>query len=246
MFIQELEKVGLNESEIKVYLALLELGETNISRIAKKSGIKRTTTYLVMDSLGGKGLVNVFKKKNKAVFYAEDPRKIQEIMEDRKKSIDRIMPELLAFTNVIDKKPNIRYFEGRDGIKDLFKDILKYPDQEVLEMYSESYAQDFEEKFFSEYFTPERVAKKIWVRAILPNNEIIRKLAASNETQLRKIKLLKPEEYNIKIELNIYGKNKISIISFKEEIGLIIESERIYESMKNIFELMWKYLPENK
>ena len=246
MLKKELKNAGLSENESRVYLAALELGETNISRIAKKSGIKRTTTYLVIDTLRSKGLINTYKKKNKTVFFAEDPRKIQENMHEQKNAIDRIMPELLSFANLIDKKPIIRFFEGHDGIKDLFKDVLKYPNQEVLEWYSESYIHDFEEKFFSDYFTPKRIASKIWVRAILPDNEIIRRLVKKNQTELRRVKLLAPEKYHIKIEINIYGKNKISIISFKEEMGLIIESAKIHDSMKNIFELMWEFMPSSK
>lgn len=246
MIEEKLKKAGLSDSETKTYLAALELGETNISRIAKKSGIKRTTTYLVIDSLKEKGLISAIKKKNKTFFYAEDPRKIKEKMEESIKEIDMAIPELLSIANFIDKKPNIKYFEGKDGIKDLFKDILKHPNSEVLEWYSESYATDFSEEFFSKYFTPKRIAKKIWVRAILPDNEIIKKLVANNEKQLRKTKLLSPEKYKIKIEINIYGKNKISIISFKEEMGLIIESEKIYASFKNIFELMWDFIDKQR
>jgi HTH-type transcriptional regulator, sugar sensing transcriptional regulator len=240
MLQKELENAGLSDSEAKVYLAALELGETNISRIAKKSGIKRTTTYLVIDSLKEKGLINSYKKRNKTIFIAEDPRKIEEKLAERKHAIAKVMPELLSLANFIDKKPVIRFYEGQDGIKDLFKDILKYPDSEVLEMYSESYVHDFSEEFFSKYFTPHRIAKKIWVRAILPNTEIIKKLMARNEKELRQAKLLDPEKYKIKIEINIYGKNKVSVIAFKEEIGLIIESQLIHESLKNIFELMWE------
>jgi HTH-type transcriptional regulator, sugar sensing transcriptional regulator len=240
MLAEQLKKAGLNDPEIKVYLASLELGETNISRIAKKSGIKRTTTYLVVDSLKEKGLMNALKKKNKTFFHAEDPRKIKEQMEENIKEIDLAIPELLAIANFIDKKPNIKFYEGKNGIKDLFKDILKYPDSEVLELYSESYVTDFEEEFFTNYFTPKRVAKKIWVRAILPDNEIIRKLIIDNEKQLRQTKLLSPKKYNIRIEINLYGKNKVSIISFKEEMGLIIESQKIYESLRNIFEILWE------
>lgn len=245
MLHKELTTLGLKENEARVYLAVLELGQTSISRIAKKAGVKRTTTYLAIESLKIQGLVHTLKKKHKTVFYAEDPRLLQEKIGERKKALDRVMPELLSLANAIDKKPSIQFFEGKEGIKELFKDILKYPHQEVLEWYSEAYVYDFEEEFFSRYFTPKRVANKIWVRAILPDNEVIQKLATQNKMQLRRTKLLDPKKYNIKIEINIYGGNKISIISFREEIGLIIESQKIHDSMKNIFELMWEFIPES-
>jgi len=240
MLYEKLTKAGLSESEAKVYLASLELGETNISRIAQKSGIKRTTAYLVVGILKEKGLIHEIKKQRKTYFYAEDPRHIAENMEQNLQDIKGAIPELLAISNFTDKKPSIRFYEGKEGIKNLYKDILKHPKSEILEWYSESYATEFNESFFVDYFMPRRVKNKIWVRAILPDNAIIRKMVKNNEKELRKTKLLNPEKYNIKININLYGKNKINIISFKEEIGLIIESEKIHDSLKNIFEIMWK------
>jgi hypothetical protein len=37
----------------------------------------------------------------------------------------------------------------------------------------------------------------------------------------------------------LYGKNKIGIVSFEEKIGLIVESEKIYGTLKSIFEINW-------
>jgi sugar-specific transcriptional regulator TrmB len=243
---KNLRDAGLTENEAAVYLASLEMGETSVSRLAKKAGVKRTTTYLVLDSLKEKGLINTIKKNKMLAFYAEDPRKIHEMLEKRKENIDKIMPQLLAFSNLIDKKPEIRYFDGTDGIKEVYRDSLKYPDREMLTWYSETYSTHFDEKFFFEDYIPKRIKKKIWVRAILPDNEIIRKLISSDEEHLRKSKLIAKEKYHISIEMNMYGNNKVGIVSYQEQFGIIIESQKIYDSLKNIFEIMWELLPENK
>ena len=52
----QLQDAGLSETEAKIYLAALELGQTSVSRIARKSGIKRTTIYLSLENLMEKGL----------------------------------------------------------------------------------------------------------------------------------------------------------------------------------------------
>ena len=49
--IEVLNKTGLHEKEAKVYLALLELGTADVSDIAAKAGVKRPTSYLVLDEL---------------------------------------------------------------------------------------------------------------------------------------------------------------------------------------------------
>lgn len=242
--IQEtLIRSGLSHNEAKVYLAALELGETTISRIAKKSKVKRATTYLAVDTLKARGLIGASKKGRRTVYSAQNPKKLIEFFDEQRESVMQALPELLAISNAIDIKPKIQYFEGKTGVEEVFKDILRSPGKKVLEWYSESYATDFDEKFFSTYFTPERIKKGIHARAILPNRPELQRLSERNLQELRQTKLLNPGKYHIKMELNIYDKRKVSIVSFKEEFGIIIESEIIHDSLKNFFELMWEYLP---
>src|ERR1700690_484057 len=135
----ELEHLGLNPHEADVYLAALQLGETNMSRLVKKSGVKRSTAYLCVESLKEKHLLSSLEKKGRIFYTAEDPRLLEQNEKERAEKISELMPELLAITNAIDKKPSIRFYEGKEGVKEVFRDILKYPESEVLEMYSESY-----------------------------------------------------------------------------------------------------------
>lgn len=60
--------------------------------------------------------------------------------------------------------------------------------------------------------------------------------------ELRKSKLIPDERYPIKASINLYGNNQISIIAFEEKLGLIIESEKIYITLKSIFEMNWEAL----
>lgn len=241
---QPLIEFGLTPNETKVYLAALELGETTISRIAKKSRVKRATTYLAVHALQAHGFLTASKKGKRTVYFAQNPKKLIESFDERRDSIMRVIPELLAISNAIDVKPKIQYFEGKAGIEEVFKDILHSPGNEVLEWYSESYVTDFDEKFFSTYFTPERIKKCIHVRAILPDVPLMREREARNVEEMRQTKLIDPAKYHIRMELNVYDKRKVSIVSFKEEFGIIIESEIIHDSLKNLFDLMWEFIPE--
>ncbi len=239
MLHRQLQDAGLNETEAKIYLASLELGQTSVSRIAKKAGIKRTTVYLSLENLMQKGLVSAIKKEGKSHYYAEDPRNLERIMVEKKERISKVIPELLAFTNLIDRKPEIRYFEGDEGIKEVLMNALINADGEILTMYSESYINDFDEKFFSEYYVPERIRRRISARALLPDNNQMRELAMTNEISLRKTRFVFADLFKIKIEVMIYDRDKLSIISYKEKFALIIESPAIHDSFKSIFETMW-------
>lgn len=245
MLINELEKIGLNEKETKVYLALLELGEGSIQKLSTKSGVKRTTVYDILASLKEKGLINEITKNHKIVFSAEDPRKLETALEEKRETLKRILPELLSITNLLEKKPKIKFYEGIDGIKEVYKDTLNYPDQELLAWVSEEAVVSFDEKFLNDYYLSKRLEKKIWVRAIAPDKEYMRKYQGLDQKALRRTKLVSMEQFPIEVEINLYGKNKIGVMSFGEKIGLIIESQKIYTTLKSIFEMNWQ-MPEVK
>lgn len=239
MLEKDLEKLGLDEKESKVYLALLELGEANIQRIAKKSGVKRTTVYDIIESLKEKGLLSSVTRHKKILYSAEDPRTLEEKLEEKKHTLRRILPELLSIANALDKKPRIRFFEGIEGIKEVYKDALGYSDQEMLAWVSPTVAGNFDMQFLDEYYLPKRVAKKIWVRAIAPDEPFMQKYKGLDEKSLRKTKLVSASLFPIEVEINLYGKNKIAVMSFSEKIGLIIESQKIFTTLKSIFEMNW-------
>ncbi len=239
MLYKQLQDAGLNENEAKIYLAALELGQTSVSRIARKSGIKRTTVYLSLENLMQKGLMSAIKKDGKIHYYGEDPRNLERIMEERKQKISTLVPQLLAFTNLIDNKPEIRFFEGEEGIKDVIMDSLNYGTKEILMMFSESYLSDFEEDFFEKVYRPERIKRRISSRVLMPNNEQMLNFSSNNPQSLRQSRFLPPNLFKINIQIMLYEKNKISILSYKEKFAFIIDSQAIYESFKSIFETLW-------
>ena len=63
-----LEDIGLTQGEIKVYLALLEIGPSTAGSILEKAGIQNSVFHFCVNSLIEKGLVS-YVKKNKFRVY---------------------------------------------------------------------------------------------------------------------------------------------------------------------------------
>lgn len=242
MDITNLEEIGLDEKETKAYLSLLELGESSIQRLADKSGLKRTTLYHVIDALKAKALVGTTSRKNKKYYFAEDPRNIKKQMEERNEKFERLLPELLSISNFIDKKPKIRYFEGPDGIKEVFRDTLNFPRQETLAWISLDAVKYFDIDWILNSYVPRRVEKKIWQRAIAPDESYMKNIKADDQKHLRQTRLISSKEFPFKVEINLYGNSNIGIMSFEEQIGIIIESKKIHTTLKSFFEMHWKML----
>jgi len=236
-----LKKIGLSEKEAKIYLAVLELGETSIQRISNKSGIKRTTVYDILDYLKQKGLISTIKKNKKVFFYAEGPEALQEDLEEKQNILKHAMPELLSLANLIDKKPKTKYYEGLEGIKEVYLDTLNYPDQQMFSFVAEEAFYKFDEDFLNKHYHPKRLKKKIWLNEIASDDPATRKYQKTDTQHLRKTKLLSSEKFPLDVSINVY-KNKIGIMSFEEEIGLIIESPKLYITLKSLFEFMWESL----
>jgi sugar-specific transcriptional regulator TrmB len=243
MLLEELKNAGLSENEAKVYLAALELGETSVYRLAKKSGVKRTTTYLAVENLKEKGLMSESMRDNVIVCYAENPKKLTERLEEKKNALEKIMPELLAFTNLIDKKPKIRYFEGKEAYKEVFSDVLKYPDSEMLGTFNEKF-WDWE-NYFTEYFMPKRKEKKIWARILFMDSTELQSISQKINEYLSQVRLVSSEKFKIQIEMVVYGKDKVGFVSYEEEMAIIVESQKIHDTQKSFFEVIWDSVGHN-
>jgi HTH-type transcriptional regulator, sugar sensing transcriptional regulator len=240
---KELQRIGLDHKEADIYLAALELGQTDISRLAKKAGIKRTTAYLVAESLKRRGLLNSFKKGKRPVFYAEDPRILLEQLDERKTLIAGFLPRLLSQSNLIDKKPVIRFYEGEEGIREIYKDTLRFPGNEQLAIYPESSIHYVGAEYWSGYYAPKRLKLRIPVRNLYPDNPAMRKYRESISGQLQRTKFVDEKLFAVEMEFLIYGDRQVALLSFEEEIGLIIESRRIQQGLRSMFETIWALAP---
>lgn len=239
MILQKLLQAGLNKREAIIYMALLELGKATIADIVKKTQIKRSTIYDMLELLKGRGLVSRSLHKKRQIFYAEDPIKIIENLERKKRGMQEAMPELVSMMNILDKKPKMRYFEGASGVQEIFDDTLRYSNNKISTWIPFPYL-NLDKTYFWKHYNTERIKKKIWMRAIMPLNEKNKKFSEKLKEYLVITKLLNDEAFSsLDIEIKIYGKAKVGIISYSEDLGIIIESKKIFNGFQAIFEGMW-------
>lgn len=60
-----------------------------------------------------------------------------------------------------------------------------------------------------------------------------------NKEEMRTAFLIPEEKFRFSPEINIYD-NKVMIASWREKLGIIIESAEIADAMKKIYELSWQ------
>ncbi|MCG2690297.1 hypothetical protein L6252_03415, partial [Candidatus Parcubacteria bacterium] len=135
------------------------------------------------------------------------------------------------------EKPIVRFYEGKEGIKQVFENTLTAKETIVGYGCAEPMYQSIPE-FYSEYL-PQRVALGIKARGVLPDTPLIRKITKQDKAQLRETRLVPREKLDLEIEINIYD-NKVMMVSWSENLGILIESEKIAQAQKQIFELAWQ------
>lgn len=236
-----LSKIGFDHNQISVYMAILSLGTASVSEISKKSGIVRTYIYKIIAELVESGLVEETDEKVKK-FTALHPSKLVDLMEKKKSLIENLLPELLGIYKTKEFKPKMKFYEGENGKKKVFEDILNYPNETI---YTFSPIQDLLLQFgktYTRHYMEKRVKNKICRHSLRPysckNEKSDWEFSGSNESLLREIRFL-PDEIICDTLIQIY-KDKIGVVaSEKENYAFIIESKELSSLMKQIFLFLW-------
>ena len=115
---------GLDTNEITIYLVLLKKGPSSAQNVSKYASINRTTTYHILRRLSQKGFVSITQQNKVSKYYAEDPEKIPLMLENKKRMFESILPSLNTLKGSFKDKPKSTIFEGSQGIRSIFLDML--------------------------------------------------------------------------------------------------------------------------
>ncbi len=236
-------EIGFSNKEAAVYLAILKLGKGTASVIARKAHIQRTTSYQILNSLFDKGLVTLTGKEPKQEYVAESPDMLKTYLkkqlEEKKNNLEEteknLIPQLKSIHNV-ENRPKVMFYEGREGMEKVYEDTLT-SHEEIRAFATYDDMEQALPGYFPKYFH-RRAAKGIPIRAIFPFTQAGLELSKDNKAQLRQTAMVPADKYYFSPEINIYD-NKIMIASWREKLGIIIESSEIADAMKKIFELAW-------
>ena len=239
-------QLKLTEKEIATYLMLLENGASTVQDISRASGVNRVSVYSALDELKQKGLVAESRKGKKKLFVAEDPENLERLIAERQEETkmeaqllqNTILPMLRAINISQENKPQIKFFEGKEGIEQVFEEyILKHKDVINCGSY-ETAAKVVSEKEELAYFQ-EIKARKIFYRMILEDTPLNHKFALAAKG-IAHTKFLLPET---KISADIVISGAVTaLISYDRKTATVIEDTSIAQGIKMYLDFMWERL----
>ncbi len=232
-----LEKIGLNNKEARVYLALLELGTASVQSIAAKAGIKRPTAYLILEDLQAKGLVSIVPRARKALYVAESPEYLITDLSRKEDLVKRFMPNLLAIYNTRKEKPRVQMFSGIEGIKLVYQKIYE-SDGAVFFGTLKEVSKVYPEGLYD--FINKAKRSNLKVRDLLSRTaedlEYAKRIDLWNNYAIR----FSPKGLEFPTDSAIFG-NNVAFFSFRPEVfSVMITSEEISRSLKILYELAWQ------
>lgn len=236
--IETLRKLGLSQTEVKIYLALIELGLSLAGTITKKAQINRSNCYDGLQRLLEKGLISFVIKAQRKYFKAEDPIRLQKMLEvqkqqlnEKEEELNSILPELTLKSKKNQEKPLVTLYQGTKGVKSIFEDVLKHKEYWVF-----GSSGKVKEKLGPYFKLLQKRVKENNIKVRLLTGEKARGTDIPSHAQTRYL----PNEYTTLISTLVYA-DKVAIVSWTDNpVGFLMEDKRTADSYRKYFEFMWR------
>lgn len=245
--IESLKNLGLNEKEAKVYLALLQTSKATAYEVAKYSGLKKPTTYVILDDLVDKGIASKVPRVKTMHYSAISPEDLFAIAKSRISTAEEVLPELKAISKGrAIKKVRVAYYEGLDGIKEMYK---KMQNEIAGKNYIGFFAhQKYTPKELSTLFDEvnERFCKlKIGRKALTVDDKSLAKYFDKEFVKKHNVdfKTIPISKYDSNISIEVF-KSKTQIFSHRYLQAIVVDNPDIAKTMKQIFNLVWETTPK--
>jgi sugar-specific transcriptional regulator TrmB len=239
--LEALQTTGLNEKEAAVYTALLQLGRASAYSVSVKSGLKKPTTYVILEQLIEKGMAQRVPRVKKQLYFANSPETLFGVAEEKLSLAKKKLPELLAMTRGDETKVSTVFFEGMAGMKKLME--YGFKENEGKEMLG-FWATDTNlppqlVNYFKEEWAHELKKHSIHARGIAPKDPSLSPYRKADAEFNRNIKPILIKEYSSEVAVTVLG-DTVKIEDYKNLQGIAIENADVAKAFKQIFEMLWK------
>ena len=236
---EALGRIGIAGKRARFYLAALELGEAPVQKVAEKAGITRTTAYDLLGRLVREGLVSRVEKDGRTHITAEDPARLLGVLDDRRRTVEEMLPELRSLHSHSSVRPRIRFYEGRDGINTVLYDTLRCRSKRLEGILSMTDLFQVPGRPEMEQYVAARIAAGVRLRVVRSREKDVGPdVWRSGAEDLRELRYA-PDGAVFTMTTWTYD-DKVSIIaSRREDFGMIVESEEFAEMMRHLFAALW-------
>lgn len=240
-----LTKLGLNDKEAKIFLALAKIGPAPVRTVAQQAGINRGTTYDTLKHLLSLGLVSYYHREKHQYFVAERPERLLAYTQERvrhaeaaKQEIENDLASLERAYASSGEVPTVKFYEGFHGAKAILQDVLATMSHTSPKEYHVYSSVDLRQHLYQEFpnFTDERVKRGIKVLTIAIG-------AGGTRHGLDERRWLSKKEGAPTFVIIYDGKVATLALDGRGNlVGTVIENRAVADTERLIFRALWDKL----
>ncbi len=239
LFIQ----LGLTQKESKVFLELVSLGASTVSKWARRCDINRSSMYVILERFLVEGLVTTFTHRSILHVQAISMAEIPALLYDKETIVKRTrdlfiknLPDLQKLEKTHNIKPKVQFFEGKSRVEAMYEEVIK-------------------EKSFKAFFHPERVKANMpeyfhkIPQALKTNGGSAKELLIRCREAEEYINLYQSDKHQIAIlprsitfsSDTIITKQKIYLVGYSSSdvVATEIWNEELAQTQSVLFDLIW-------
>ncbi|MFH0853357.1 MAG: helix-turn-helix domain-containing protein [bacterium] len=238
-----LTELNLSSREAQLYTSLLELGKATPLKLANKTGLKRPTVYLDLESLRRKRLVGLAFEGKKSVYVPESPQTLLRNIQEQQRTAQEIVPLLKALENKGGNKPQIRYFDDPKDMKRVWIEELFRAKEIAFITNISGYQKQFPEILESQdKFI--REGRYVRDRELYTGSKEDIAFAKQVMDDNREIRIM-PKDFDYSTDIELWN-NNVGMYSFTGRYLLVITDDSIAQSFRALFEQLWKVSKDPK
>lgn len=242
----DLKKLGLSSSEVKVYEVLCDLGRARAGKITQMTGLHRTNVYDVLKRLKSKALVRSIKYNNLTYYRITDPKNLGKLIEKQKKDIEetekniRDLIQSIRIPENVSGESNINVYQDKVGLEIFYEKlsrIARSKDEVLLIGSSETMLNAF--NYYILNLTKKITQINVKGRMIA-NRRIIKNIIMKRILKLSNLKLrFLPEGYVSPVAVFVFRDN-VGFCNFSENpFVIVIEDKKLAGSYTRHFNALW-------
>ena len=236
-----LSELGFHENEIKVYLALTQLGEATAAQVAKRAELPRTTAISILNKLAQDNYLTMHRYKGLTYYWVESPHAIVASLETKIKvaeDLNGLLTDLyraeshFPHATVYDTKLAIRNFIEKTLATQKKKSTIYTIDVPGAGNYAKIYSEKIETSVLSKKMTRDIITK-----TLIPHGSF--KTISPHKLKVQEIELRElPAGINFTASLWLVDKTLVHF-SGNPPFAVAITHEPIVQSVKSLFDFLW-------
>ena len=253
MYQETLKKLGFDEKEIAVFVAVLERGRVAPAVVAKITGINRSTVYSVAKGLADKGVLSIDATTEPAYLVIESPDILQTLVARHERELAEkksLVADVVKQLESVPKSkhysvPKVKFYNERELKDALYSRLPIWAESSVA--IGEPSWWGFQDVSLVEHFPgwildhydiiPESVSTHMFTNAKPAESDIHKKVADSR----RVVKYLDDKKHQFTATQAVLGDYIIYVMTDEKPFYMIEIHDRVMaHNLREVFKMLWE------